>query len=307
MSKHTMSDLYQMQGMSLENKIKMTKRRIKEWVDEYGEDGVYISFSGGKDSTVLLDIARQMYPNLKACFVNTGLEYPEIVRFIKTFDNVDIIRPKMNFKKVIEKYGYPFISKEVAECVYGARKYLASVLRDIEAEENMNRENKKCIYCDNLIGKKGCLGMCNKHYIQYKRWGDPLHSDNKERATIDGYYRDGKTGRREHRVIWENYYGEKLGAEEIIHHINFVKLDNRIENLYKYKNASEHIKAHRQYERLMETLGDNEEIFFEDGQYFKRERERERTFRQTASLRSLLEEAMRIWRIYITRCRHQSV
>ena len=120
MSKHTMSDLYQMQGMSLENKIKMTQRRIKEWVDEYGEDGVYISFSGGKDSTVLLDIARQMYPNLKACFVNTGLEYPEIVSFIKSFDNVDIIRPKMNFKKVIEKYGYPFISKEVAECVYGA-------------------------------------------------------------------------------------------------------------------------------------------------------------------------------------------
>lgn len=48
--KHTMNDLYQMQGMSLKNKIEMTKRRIVEWVDEYGLDGVYVSFSGGKDT-----------------------------------------------------------------------------------------------------------------------------------------------------------------------------------------------------------------------------------------------------------------
>ena len=53
-SKHTISDLHQMQSMSLNDKIRMTKRRIQEWVDEYGEDGVYVSFSGGKDSTVLL-------------------------------------------------------------------------------------------------------------------------------------------------------------------------------------------------------------------------------------------------------------
>lgn len=119
--------------MSLDNKVKMTKRRIQEWVDEFGLDGVYVSFSGGKDSTVLLHIAREMYGNdVKACFDNTGLEYPEIVQFVKTFDNVDIVRPKMNFKKVIEKYGYPFISKEVSECVYGARKYLTSVLQEME-------------------------------------------------------------------------------------------------------------------------------------------------------------------------------
>jgi hypothetical protein len=81
---------------------------------------------------VLLHIAREMYPGIKAVFINTGLEYPEIVQFVKTFDNVDIIRPKMSFRQVIEKYGYPFISKEVSECVYGARRYLTAVL----AEQN---------------------------------------------------------------------------------------------------------------------------------------------------------------------------
>ena len=140
----------------------------------------------------------------------------------------------------------------------------------------MSRSEQKCIYCDNLLGKKGCLGMCNKHYIQYKRWGDPLHSDKKEKATVDGYYRDGKTGRREHRVLYEEHYGIKLSNEEIIHHINFVKTDNRIENLWKYDNASEHIKAHRQFERLRDSMSENEEIIFDNGEYIKRERERER-------------------------------
>ena len=123
-NKHTISDLYQMQSLPLKAKIRMTENRITEWVNEYGEDGVYISFSGGKDSTVLLHIARRLYPNIKAAFVDTGLEYPEIRQFVKMFDNVDWIKPKMTFKQVIEKYGYPFISKEVSECVDGARKYL---------------------------------------------------------------------------------------------------------------------------------------------------------------------------------------
>lgn len=123
-NKHVISDLYQMQSLSLKAKIRMTKWRIREWVDMYGEDGVYVSFSGGKDSTVLLDIARQLYPNIKAVFVDTGLEYPEIRLFVKTVSNVDWIRPKLTFRQVIEKYGYPFISKEVSECVYGAKKFL---------------------------------------------------------------------------------------------------------------------------------------------------------------------------------------
>lgn len=127
MSKHTIDELHQWQALPLKIKVLMTKDRIRQWVNEYGEDGVYVSFSGGKDSTVLLHMAREMYPNIKAVFVDTGLEYPEIREFVKTFDNVDWLRPKMNFKQVIEKYGYPFISKEVSECVYGARKYLKTL------------------------------------------------------------------------------------------------------------------------------------------------------------------------------------
>ena len=119
-SKHTISDLYQMQAMPLHIKIRMTEDRIKGWIDEYGEDGVYVSFSRGKDSTVLLDIVRKLYPDVLAVFVDTGLEYPEIRNFVKTFDNVEWLKPKKTFRQVIEKFGYPFVSKEVSGKVYEA-------------------------------------------------------------------------------------------------------------------------------------------------------------------------------------------
>lgn len=122
----TRDDLRQLQALPLELKIPMTKRRIREWVSEYGIDGVYVSFSGGKDSTVLLHIVREMYPEIEAVFVDTGLEYPEIRQFVKTFENVTILRPKMRFDEVIKKYGYPLISKEVSECVSQAKKSLST-------------------------------------------------------------------------------------------------------------------------------------------------------------------------------------
>lgn len=74
---HTNQELRMRQALPLESKVAMTKLRIREWVHEFGEDKVYVSFSGGKDSTVLLHIVREMYPNIPAVFSDTGLEYPE--------------------------------------------------------------------------------------------------------------------------------------------------------------------------------------------------------------------------------------
>lgn len=116
----TIDGLRQMQALPLDLKIRMSETRIRQWVDEFGEDGVYISFSGGKDSTVLLHLVRELYPNVPAVFCDTGLEYPEIREFVKTFDNVEWLKPKMNFRKVVETYGYPFISKEVSENIYSS-------------------------------------------------------------------------------------------------------------------------------------------------------------------------------------------
>ena len=125
MSKMTNDQLRQLQALPLNIKIRKTEQRIREWY-EHWEGNVYVSFSGGKDSTVLLDIVRHLYPNVPAVFSDTGLEYPEINEFVKTFPNVTIVRPKHSFKKILTKYGYPIISKEVAECVHHAKKFILS-------------------------------------------------------------------------------------------------------------------------------------------------------------------------------------
>lgn len=111
-----------MQSWSLERKVRVTQLRIMEWYKHFNGK-VKVSFSGGVDSLVLLDLARRIYPEIGAVFVNTTVEYPEIVRFVKGFDNVDIITPKMNYTNVIEKYGYPVISKEVSNYIHRVRSY----------------------------------------------------------------------------------------------------------------------------------------------------------------------------------------
>lgn len=116
-------ELKYFQSLPLERKIEMTAERIRGWY-EYYNGNVAISFSGGKDSTVLMHIGRNHWMcgyDIKGVFVDTGLEYPEIRQFVKTFDNVEIIRPKMRFDEVIKKYGYPIISKEVSQILYYAR------------------------------------------------------------------------------------------------------------------------------------------------------------------------------------------
>jgi len=101
---------------SLEEKIVRSKMLIIDWYCKY--DGkVYVSFSGGKDSTVLLHLVRSIFPDVPAVFADTGLEYPEIKEFVKTIENVTVIRPKMSFKQVLEKYGFPIISKEQSQYI----------------------------------------------------------------------------------------------------------------------------------------------------------------------------------------------
>ena len=97
----------------------MSQQRIREWYN-YFNGKVVISFSGGKDSTVLTHLVHGLYPNVPLVFANTGLEYPEIQAFAKKM-GAEFVRPKMRFDEVISTYGYPLISKEVAQSVYAAR------------------------------------------------------------------------------------------------------------------------------------------------------------------------------------------
>lgn len=132
-NRHTSADLKQMQSLPLSAKIRMTEYRIRQWYEEF--DGqVYVSFSGGKDSTVLLDISRKLYPDIDAVYVNTGLEYPSVRQFALSKENVTELRPTMNFRDVIIKYGYPIIGKQFCKKLTETRRGSKIALRNFTGE-----------------------------------------------------------------------------------------------------------------------------------------------------------------------------
>lgn len=168
------AQLRDLQALPLKYKIMISQERIKEWY-EHWEGKVYVSFSGGKDSTVLLHLVRQLYPDVPAVFVDTGLEYPEIRQFVKRNDNVIPLRPKMTFKQVLEKYGYPVISKEQSQFLFEIRTGRSEKLRNIRLNGNksghgkVSEQWKYLINAPFAISHKCCEVMKKKPFAQYEK------------------------------------------------------------------------------------------------------------------------------------------
>jgi|GEM_PF-5302997 len=117
-NKHTSEDLKIMQAWPLGKKILVTQAKIMEWY--YRHDGmVSISTSGGKDSLVLLDIARRCFPDIDAVFVDTGLEFPEVREVARSTPNVTVLKPAMRFDEVVKVCGSGRVS--AAKCVQSRR------------------------------------------------------------------------------------------------------------------------------------------------------------------------------------------
>lgn len=91
---------------------------IKDVITKNGEDNFYLSFSGGKDSTILHYLLDMALPNnqIKRVFIDTGIEYTFIRDFVlemaKTDQRIEIIRPSKPIVKTLETVGYPFKSKQ---------------------------------------------------------------------------------------------------------------------------------------------------------------------------------------------------
>lgn len=157
-NKHNSWDLPQMQSLPLSAKIRMTEQRIIDWYEAFYGD-VYVSVSGGKDSQVLAHIVKRLYPDVPCVFVNTGLEYDSVrVKGQELAD--ETLRPDMNFFEVITKYGYPVISKEVSDCVAGAKRYIESGGR----KGSIDRLNK---LRGTRLKKDGTLSQYNYKKYEY--------------------------------------------------------------------------------------------------------------------------------------------
>lgn len=177
MPAYTRQDLRIMQDWPLEQKIRVTQAKILEWYHHYGGN-VAVSFSGGKDSTVLLDLVRRAFPDVPAVFVDTGLEYPEIREFVKTVPNVTWLRPEIPFSKVLTTYGYPIISKDVARRIYYARQgspWAIRHLNGLNADGTPSKFNERymkwrvLLDAPFLISDKCCSVMKERPLHQYAR------------------------------------------------------------------------------------------------------------------------------------------
>lgn len=148
---HDAKRLAELTALPLDRKIQISQTRIIEWYTHY-KGNVCVAFSGGKDSTVLLHLVRSMFPDVKAVFSNTGLEYPEIRQFATSFPDVDVVSPSMRFDQVVSTYGYPIIGKEVAEAIHYARKICRS--QSVNVERERERERARYRKRTELLGQR---------------------------------------------------------------------------------------------------------------------------------------------------------
>lgn len=169
-NKHTMQELYQWQALPLNIKVLMTAERIRSWVNEFGEDGVYLSFSGGKDSTVLGHIIREVcgYKNIPFVFVDVPTQYPELKEFAQTFDNLVTLKPKISFADVCEKYGFPLFGKEIANCIDGARRYVKCLDSKIIATQSQHTYRQTIPYACYMADLMGIDRRANKSNADYQ-------------------------------------------------------------------------------------------------------------------------------------------
>lgn len=178
----TTEELKYRQSWTLEQKIDHTVGAVEAFLAHLGNVGksAYISFSGGKDSTVLLDIIRRFVdPKMKAVFCNTGNEFPEIIRFVKSFDNVQIIRPEMTVPQVLGKYGFPIISKDQAHSIRQCKTTKSERLKQIrlhgtcpEKGKTMGKISEKWKFLLNepfMLSEQCCDVLKKKPFKKYSK------------------------------------------------------------------------------------------------------------------------------------------
>lgn len=130
-----------------------------------------------------MHLVRKLYPDTPAVFVDTGLEYPELREFVKSVENVTWVRPEMNFKTVIQTYGYPIVSKEISQVIEEARRHETTGKYTYRIKrlngELLDKNGNKSIYnCEKwkflleapfLISNKCCNVMKKKPAKKYEK------------------------------------------------------------------------------------------------------------------------------------------
>lgn len=167
-------------------------QKIKQINKEYNlEKNAYVSFSGGKDSTVLHYLIDKAIPDNKIprVYVNTGIEYNLVINFVREMQKTDPriieISPTKNIKEMLETDGYPFKSKEHSKKLHlleigskapsvlqywrldGQDKQKFAVPKILEYQRNLTLPFKVSDFCCMRLKKQPLAkwGKANKRHI----------------------------------------------------------------------------------------------------------------------------------------------
>jgi 3'-phosphoadenosine 5'-phosphosulfate sulfotransferase (PAPS reductase)/FAD synthetase len=173
----TEKELIKMQSRSLDTKINVTISKLLELFN-YTKFKVIVAFSGGKDSTVLLDIVAKVWSNTKdihnnsdlmVVFANTSNEFCGVEHFVKDYCkyievkhnikiNLKIVRSKLNYNQVIQEVGYPIASKKTARQLSDIRRDITKLDINFEhIKSNIKDDIESATYLRQLGFKAGSV------------------------------------------------------------------------------------------------------------------------------------------------------
>ena len=106
-----------------------------------GKDGsvVEVAYSGGKDSDVILELAKMSGIKFRAIYKNTTIDPPGTIKHVKE-NGVEIIQPKHTFFQLVEKNGFP--NRFARHCCKYLKEYkvLDRCIMGVRRDESIKRK-----------------------------------------------------------------------------------------------------------------------------------------------------------------------
>lgn len=131
--------------------VELEGKAIDLLVDQCPSDGYYVAYSGGKDSTVMLDLVKRSHCRYDAHYNVTTVDPPELVQFIRrAYPEVAFERPKKTMWQLIEEKGFP-PTRLIRYCCRDLKERGGAgrvVLMGIRAEESQSRAKREEIEGD---------------------------------------------------------------------------------------------------------------------------------------------------------------
>ena len=153
--------------MSLQNKINQSKRFLDTVVTNM--DNLYIANSGGKDSTVVYFLAKEIGVTLPVFHNNTTIDPDGTLQFIReTMPDTIINHPKESFYQLVERKGLPTrLNRYCCEILKESGGVGKNTIEGVRSAESKGRQGRDYIQCDTRKSMKGA-----KHIYPIYDWTD---------------------------------------------------------------------------------------------------------------------------------------